>query len=112
VPAPTANAVQFAFAVQEGLAYGRQVSQRPAILDREAKKFWQLADQHRKRYSVHVTVSDRFGKKLGDEAQPRQACQNAYDPRDDCHRACDGNGASGISARQGSDNAKDDGCQR
>ena len=108
VPAPTANAVQLAFAAQNGLGDGPQVSQRPVISIEKPKKLGQLADQYGQRDAVHVTVADRLGKKLGDEAQPRNACQNAHDPRDDRHHAGQGDRAKWIAAGQRKDDAEYD----
>ena len=93
VPAPTANAVQFALPSRIASAMAHRFSQRSVALDREAEKLGQLADQHRQRDSVHVAIADWLGEKLGYEAQPRHACQNANDPRDDRHHAGEGDGA-------------------
>jgi hypothetical protein len=108
VPAPTAKAVQLVLPPRIPWDDGPQVSQRPVALDREAEELGQLADQYGQGDSVHVTVADRLGKKLGYETQPRYACQNAQDPRDDRHHAGQGNSAKRIAARQRKDDAEYD----
>ncbi len=99
-------------AAQDRLGYRPQFSQRSIAFDREPEEFGQLADQYRQRYTIHIAIADRLGEKLGYEAQTRRTCQNADDPRDDRHHAGQGDGASGVSARQREDNAEYDSGQR
>ena len=98
--------------VQDHLGDGPQISQRPIALDREAEKFGQLADQHRQRDSVHVAIADRLGKKLRHETQPRYACQDANNARDDSHHSGQGNSANGVSTRERQDDAENNRSQR
>ena len=84
----------------------------PSLIDREAEELGQLADQHRQRNAVHVAVADRLGQQFGDEAQPRDARQDADQPRDDRHHAGQRDGASGIAAGQRKDDAEYDRGQR
>jgi len=46
-----------------------------------------LAHENRQRDSVHISVADRLGEKLGDEAQPRDARKDANSTRDDGHHS-------------------------
>jgi hypothetical protein len=61
--------------------------QRIVGIDREAEELGQLADQHGQGNAVHVAVADRFREQLGDEAETRDARQDAEDPRDHRHHA-------------------------
>ena len=54
-----------------------EVPQRPRVFDFDADELGRLAHQNRQRDSVHVTVADRLGEKLGDEAQPGDARKDA-----------------------------------
>ena len=100
VPAPTANAVQFSLAAQHRFSDLREVAQRPDAVDRKAEQLGQLADQHRERDAVHVTVADRLGQQLGDEPQAHHSYQDAHQPRNDRHRARQGHGPHRIATRE------------
>ncbi len=54
-----------------------EVPQRPRVLDFDANELGRLAHQNRQRDSVHITVADRLGEKLGDEAQPGDTGKDA-----------------------------------
>ena len=99
-------------AAQHRRGDGPQASQRPVALDREPEELGQLADQHRQRNAVHVAVADRLGQQFGDEAQTRQAGQDAHRPGDDRHHAGQRDGAHRVAAGQRQDDGEDDGRQR
>ncbi len=90
---------------------GPQIFSGPAALDRKTEKLGQLADQYRQRDPVHVTVADRLGKQLGDEAQARYAGQDAHRPRHDRHHACKNYCSLRIAVGQRQDYGQDDGSQ-
>jgi hypothetical protein len=94
------------------LADSPQAEQWPVTLDREAEELRELADQNRQRDAVHVAVADRLGQKLGDEAEPYHAGQDAHRAGDDRHRAGQRDGTVRIAAGQGKDDAEDDRGQR
>jgi hypothetical protein len=91
---------------------GRCAFKRPVDLDRKTEQLGQLADQDRQRDAVHVSVADRFGEKLGDEAQARYAGHDAHRSRYDRHHARKGDGAKRVAAGQRQYDREDDGSQR
>jgi hypothetical protein len=74
---PQAGRHPVGLAVEECLGNGDEVSKRTAAFDGKAEQLGQLADQHCERDTVHIAVADRLREQLGDEAQPKQAGQDA-----------------------------------
>jgi methionyl-tRNA synthetase len=89
-----------------------QVGQRSVAFDRKAEELGQLADQYRQGDAIHVPVADGLGKQLGDEAEARDARDDADHSRYHRLRAGEGDRAQRVAARQWHDHRQDDSGQR
>jgi hypothetical protein len=97
---------------QQRLREFPELAQRLVASHRKTEEFRQLTDQHGQRDAVHVAVTDRLGEQFGDEAETRDAGEDAQRARDHGHHPGQRDGAQRVAAGQRQDDREDHGGQR